>query len=69
MIAEGSPANFVKSVGFPLPGETIFRFIGFPEKDDQKLKQWTTNRLAFTWGKTSDDEQVEIISPDWLEPR
>lgn len=60
MIAEGAPADFVKSVGFPLPGETIFRFIGFPEEDDQKLKQWTTNRLAFTWGRTSDEEQVEI---------
>ena len=60
MIADGAPANFVSSVGFPLPGETIFRFIGFPEEDDQKLKEWTTNRLAFTWGKTTDDEQIEI---------
>ncbi|MCZ6511333.1 MAG: cytochrome P450 [Alphaproteobacteria bacterium] len=60
MIAKGSPANFVKSVAHPLPGETIFRFIGFPEEDDQKLKEWTANRLAFTWGKSSDDEQVEI---------
>ncbi len=60
MIKAGPPANFVKAVGHPLPGETIFRFIGFPEADDKKLKSWTTNRLAFTWGKTSDEEQVEI---------
>ncbi len=60
MIVAGAPANFVRSVGFPLPGETIFRFIGFPEEDDQQLKEWTTNRLAFMWGKTSEQEQVEI---------
>lgn len=60
MLASGSPAEFVKHIGHPLPGETIFRLIGFPEKDDRKLKEWTTNRLAFTWGKTTDAEQVDI---------
>ena len=60
MRAAGSPAEFVKLIGHPLPGETIFRFIGFPEEDDRRLKEWTTNRLAFTWGKTTDAEQVDI---------
>lgn len=60
MIAAGAPANFVKSVGLPLPGETIFRLIGFPEEDDRQVKAWTTSRLAFTWGQMTDDEQVEI---------
>ena len=60
MLAGGGPAEFVKLIGHPLPGETIFRFIGFPEEDDRKLKEWTTNRLAFTWGKTTDAEQVDI---------
>lgn len=60
MLAGGKPAEFVAAVGHPLPGETIFRFIGFPEGDDAKLKEWTTNRLAFTWGSASDDEQVDI---------
>ncbi len=60
MLAGGSPAEFVRHIGHPLPGETIFRLIGFPEKDDRKLKGWTTNRLAFTWGKTTEAEQVNI---------
>lgn len=60
MLSGDTPAEFVKQVGHPLPGETIFRFIGFPEADDRKLKEWTTNRLAFTWGKTTDEEQVDI---------
>jgi cytochrome P450 len=60
MIERGSPAEFVKSVGYPLPGETIFRLIGFPESDDQKVKSWSGNRLAFMWGRPSDNEQVEV---------
>jgi cytochrome P450 len=60
MLAQSRPADFVKSVAHPLPGETIFRFIGFPETDDEMLKDWTTNRLAFTWGQPTDEEQVEI---------
>jgi len=60
MLAQPQPADFVKSIAHPLPGETIFRFIGFPEADDGMLKEWTTNRLAFTWGQPTDEEQVEI---------
>lgn len=56
----GAPAEFVSAVANPLPGETIFRFIGFPRADDKDLKDWTTNRLAFTWGKASDAEQIDI---------
>ena len=61
MLTAGSPVEFVAALGH-LPGETIFRLIGFPEADDAKLKEWTTNRLAFTWGKASDTEQVDIAT-------
>ena len=60
MIAKGPSANFIKAIGLPLPGETIFRLVGFPDTDDQQLKDWSSNRLAFTWGKTTDEEQVKI---------
>ncbi len=60
MVARGPPAEFLGALGFPLPGETIFRLLGFPPADDAQLKQWTTSRLTFTWGKASDEEQVEI---------
>ena len=60
MISNGGPIDFVRSFGHPLPGQTIFRFIGFDESDDDQIMAWTGNRLAFTWGNPSDDEQVEI---------
>ena len=60
MLEQGSSAEFVSSFGHPLPGQIIFRFIGFPESDDERLISWTSNRLAFTWGQPSEGEQVDI---------
>ena len=60
MQAQGSPAEFVSAFAHPLPGQVIFRFIGFPEADDEQLIRWTSNRLIFTWGQPSDAQQVEI---------
>ena len=60
MVSNGGPTDFVRSFAHPLPGQTIFRFIGFDESDDDQIMAWTGNRLAFTWGNPSEDEQVEI---------
>ena len=62
MLASGSPAEWVGAVGNPLPAETIFRLLGFPDADDQQLKAWTNNRLEFTWGKTDKDYQVQVAN-------
>lgn len=62
MIEKGGPVDFVKAFGHPLPGHIIFRFIGFDESDDEQLMSWTGNRLAFTWGNPSEDEQVDIAT-------
>ncbi len=60
MVAAGPPAEFVEAFAFPLPGETIFRFIGFPESDDAMLKGWCGDRKAFSWGRPTAEEQTEI---------
>lgn len=62
MLAGGSPADFISSVGYPLPGEVVFRFMGFPESDDHQLKSWCSNRLAFSWGQPTPAEQVDIAT-------
>ena len=60
MLTAGPPAEFVEAFAFPLPGETIFRFIGFPQSDDEMLKGWCGDRKAFSWGAPSADEQAVI---------
>jgi cytochrome P450 len=60
MLAAGPPVEFVAAFAYPLPGETVFRFIGFPEQDDDELKHWCGDRKKFSWGRPTDAEQVEI---------
>lgn len=60
MEASGSPTEFVRAFAFPLPGETIFRFIGFPESDDEMLKSWCGDRKAFSWGHPDEAHQTEL---------
>jgi len=60
MLAGPNPTEFIDAFAFPLPGETVFRFIGFPEADDELLKNWCGDRKAFSWGKPSATEQTEI---------
>ena len=60
MLDAGGPLDFISAFGHPLPGQVIFRFIGFPEADDQQLMDWTANRLIFTWGQPDEAQQSQI---------
>ena len=60
MLEGAPPTEFIEAFAFPLPGETVFRFIGFPESDDELLKNWCSDRKAFSWGHPTEEEQVEI---------
>ena len=62
MLASNAPAEWVSAVGNPLPAETIFRLLGFDPADDEQLKEWTNDRLAFTWGKTDKDYQIRVAN-------
>lgn len=60
MLNAGPPVEFIGAFAFPLPGETVFRFIGFPPGDDEMLKAWCGDRKAFAWGKPTEAEQRVI---------
>ena len=60
MQQSGNQAEVVSSFSHPLPGQVIFRLIGFPEADDDQLIYWTSNRLIFTWGNPTEEAQTEI---------
>ncbi len=62
MMTLGPSVEFIRAFAFPLPGETVFRFIGFPEQDDELLKQWCDDRKAFSWGRPTPEEQAQIAT-------
>jgi len=59
-LAGGPPGEFTHVVGHRLPGETIYRLVGFPQGDDPQLFEWSSDRLDFTWGRTGEEAQVVI---------
>ena len=61
-LASGSSASgdLVAGVAFPLPAVTIFRLIGFPPEDTEQIKAWAGDRLAFSWGKPTAEQQTAI---------
>ncbi|MFI1508867.1 cytochrome P450 [Streptomyces sp. NPDC020597] len=52
--------DLVPALTYPLPAYMIFTFIGFPDEDMDMLKSWCGNRIAFSWGKPTPDEQRVI---------
>ncbi|MEM7077524.1 MAG: cytochrome P450 [Pseudomonadota bacterium] len=62
MVSGSQPADWVAHVGNPLPAETIFRLLGFDPADDKQLKDWTNDRLEFTWGKSDTAYQVKVAT-------
>jgi cytochrome P450 len=54
--------DLVAQLSFPLPAFMIFTLLGFPAEDTELLKSWSRNRVTFTWGRPSADEQAEVAS-------
>lgn len=57
---EADEIDFVESFSFPFPGFAAFSLLGFPDEDTDRLKQWSENRVLLTYGRLSEDEQVEM---------
>jgi cytochrome P450 len=52
------PFDLVSTLTFPLPATIIFSFVGIPERDWPKLKEWCGHRAALAWGRPTPGEQV-----------
>lgn len=50
--------DLVGGLAFPLPALVVFTFLGFPERDMDQLKRWTTDRLGFMWGRLPRERRV-----------
>lgn len=52
--------DLVSAFTYPLPAYVILNFIGFPDEDMDQIKRWCGNRLTFSWGRPSPEEQREV---------
>ncbi len=52
--------DLVDRLAFPFPGYAAFSLLGFPADDTDLLKEWSAKRVLLTYGRLSDDQQVEV---------
>ncbi len=43
---------------YELPVHVLFIFLGMPEEDIGRIKNWSRKRLMLTWGRLSDAQQM-----------
>ena len=54
-----APFDLVAALTFPLPASIVFSFMGVPERDWARLKDWCGHRATLAWGRPAPHEQVE----------
>ena len=51
-------ADLVKQMVYELPALVLFKLLGIPEQDVQKIKMWADSRLILSFGKPSVEDQL-----------
>lgn len=58
-VDSSAPFDLFSALTFPLPATIIFSFLGVPERDWLRLKEWCGHRASLSWGRPAPEEQVE----------
>ena len=51
--------DLVKDMLYETPARILFTFLGIPDADVDKVKEWSEGRAVLTWGKLSDEEIIK----------
>jgi cytochrome P450 len=52
------PFDLIHALAFPLPMRIMFSFMGVPEADWARLKEWCGSRASLAWGRPTHDEAL-----------
>jgi hypothetical protein len=52
------PFDLIAALAFPLPMRIMFGFMGVPEADWPRLKEWCGSRASLAWGRPTDEEAL-----------
>ena len=50
--------DLVEYLCYPLPAQTIFTLIGFPDEDTEQIKRWCADKLIVNWGRPTATDQI-----------
>jgi cytochrome P450 len=52
------PFDLIDALAFPLPMRIMFSFMGVPEEDWARLKEWCGSRASLAWGRPTGEEAL-----------
>ena len=52
------PFDLIDALAFPLPMRIMFSFMGVPEQDWPRLKEWCGSRASLAWGRPTAEEAL-----------
>ena len=58
--AGDNPADLVQGLTWDVPALALFKLLGIPAHDVQRVKDWASSRVVMTWGRPTEAEQVEL---------
>lgn len=53
-------ADLVAGLTWDVPALVLFELLGVPKEDVSKVKEWADSRVVLTWGRPSEEEQVQL---------
>jgi cytochrome P450 len=66
--ADRGRVDLVKEMFYEVPARVLFVFLGIPDLDVPKVKQWSGGRALLTWGRLSAQEILDQL-PSFIEYR
>ncbi|MGE0097245.1 MAG: cytochrome P450 [Hydrogenophaga sp.] len=60
LVAGPRPADLVAGLTWDVPALVLFQLLGVPAEDVVRVKDWASSRVVLTWGRPSDEEQVQL---------
>jgi len=57
-VEASGPFELIAALAFPLPMRIMFGFMGVPEADWPRLKEWCVSRASLAWGRPTPDEAL-----------
>jgi cytochrome P450 len=55
-------ADMVGAFAYELPAYVVFKLMGVPSDQVANVKAWTKNRVALTWGRCTEEQQLQEVS-------
>jgi cytochrome P450 len=60
LAAGDKPTDMVAGLTWDVPALVLFKLLGIPAQDVERVKNWASSRVVMTWGRPTEAEQIAL---------